>query len=96
MSGYILSAAAAEDLRTIYSDSWDGFGERQADIYYDDLLTCFSRLASFPALGRTLDPPHAGLRKLAHDSHLILYRQEDRHLLIVRILHQGMDLDRHV
>jgi toxin ParE1/3/4 len=38
MANYKLTAAAKEDLRSIYKYGVTNFGEAQADLYYDELF----------------------------------------------------------
>lgn len=36
------------------------------------------------------------MRRIEYKSHSIFYRHANRHTLIVRVLHQTMDVDRHL
>jgi toxin ParE1/3/4 len=53
---YRLSVLAELDLADIADYTVDIWGEKQADLYLDDLLECFDRIAKMPGLGRDCHP----------------------------------------
>lgn len=91
-----LSEAADGDLRAIYKYSYRRFGEEQADRYYKNLWACFHRLAENPRLGRRRADIHPPVHSHQHDRHVIFYDVHDDRILIVRVLHERMDIDRHL
>ncbi len=94
---YRLSNEARNDLREIYTYSYDNFGVHQADNYYDGLLSCFELLSDNPHMGRAFNEVIQGLRRHEHESHVIYYEiEEDMNVLILRILGANQDPARHL
>ena len=100
----VLSAAAEADLANIAAWTAETFGARQAEVYADALLDCVDELTANPFLerSRARDEIAPGLRSLhmsksgRRGRHFILYRAEDGALTIVRILHESMEMERHL
>lgn len=87
-----LSRRADNDLGEIFLYTSRRFGEEQAEEYYRDLCACFDLLADNPAAGRErleLIPP---LHAHHHRRHVIFYEVLGDHILIVRVLHEKMDV----
>ena len=90
---YELSDRADSDLKEIYKYSYVSHGEAQADRYYDGLIARLEFLAETPQIARErrdLKPP---VRVHPHGRHLIVYQDREGHILIVRVLHQSMDIE---
>lgn len=97
MSGYLLSPAAQADLDHIWEYTAERWGVDQAEIYLRELQRSIERAVSTPGIGRACDDIRAGYRKLATGSHMLFYRvTADGVIDVVRILHQRMDIDRHL
>jgi plasmid stabilization system protein ParE len=56
----------------------------------------FQRLAELPDLGRDASHIRPGYRKIETVSRSVFHRKTNDGVLIVRILHQRMDFDRHL
>ena len=56
----------------------------------------FEMLAEQTTQGRKADELAPGLRRFGYQSHMVLYLPKDSGMLIVRILHQRMDVARHL
>ena len=56
----------------------------------------FQSLAEQPAQGRQADAFARGLRRWEYQSHIIFYMPVGQGIRIVRVLHQRMDVSRHV
>lgn len=93
---YKLTAEADSDLTAIYFYSLEEFGEQRADAYAYSLKTACQSLADFPKLGRLCPEIMDGLRRHEHLHHAIYYQEDDRDIIIIRILHQQMDATRHI
>lgn len=91
-----LSKAADRDLGDIYHYSHERFGEAQADRYYASLWRCFHFLAEHPAIGRIRTEFQPPARSHQHQRHVVFYDITNGHLLVIRVLHERMDIDRHL
>jgi toxin ParE1/3/4 len=100
-----LSDLADTDFQGILLWTENRFGKEQSRIYEEALLTTFASLSEGPStpgarfrpeVGQCLHTLHvAGTRRRAR--HLVLFRVAGDGLIeIVRILHDGMDLSRHL
>ena len=94
MSRVRLTPKAYEDLTDIWTYTEDTWGTEQAQHYTTSIHEAFQRLAETPLIcaERTeFSPP---VRMLHHESHLIVYLQADE--VVVRILHERMDIASHL
>ncbi|HLH10455.1 MAG TPA: type II toxin-antitoxin system RelE/ParE family toxin [Methylovirgula sp.] len=100
-----LGAAAEVDFANILKWTAENFGARQSRIYRDTLVQAIGELAGGPdaAGSRARDEIMAGLRTLhvarrgRRGNHFLMYRTAPNSTIeIVRILHDRMDLRRHV
>ena len=100
-----LGALAEDDFTGILAWTADNFGQRQARIYRDTLLLAIGELARGPDVvgSQSRDEIMPGLRTLhiarhgRRGRHFLLYRAaEGRIIEIGRILHDRMDLQRHL
>ena len=100
-----LGAAAEVDFANILKWTTENFGARQSRVYRDILVQAIGELADGPdvAGSKARDEIMAGLRTLhialrgRRGSHFLMYRAAPNSTIeIVRILHDRMDLRRHV
>lgn len=96
MAEFRLSPHAETDLAEIADYTIETFGVEQARRYRDELEACFRNLAGNPLSGRSAEWLSPGLRRFEHRSHAVFYTQEEESILIIRILHVGMDAPRHL
>ena len=95
--GYTLSPKARADLDSIWDYTAERWDEDQADRYVRLIARAFSDLADGSLPGRTADDIRDGYMKLPAGSHVIFYRRDaDRGIVIVRVLHKRMDVQRHL
>lgn len=98
----VVSQRAQDDLADIAAWTAEKFGDRQAGMYVDAILETIDELLSNPARGKTRDEIGQGLRSLhmakpgRRGRHLLLYREDAAAVTILRILHDGMELSRHL
>lgn len=96
MAVYSLSSKAAADLDEIYEYTILHFGLEQARVYLLGLHERFEMLAAQPTHGRKAEELAPGLRRVEYQSHMVLYMSKDNGIRIVRVLHQRMDVTRHM
>lgn len=97
MTRYLLSPAARADLEEIWDYTCQRWDVEQAEKYLRDLQRAIERAAADPRIGRACDDVRPGYRKLTSGSHSTYYRMTaDDAVDVVRILHQRMDVDRHL
>lgn len=96
MAVYSLSSKAAADLEGIYEYTILNFGLEQARAYLSGLHERFETLADHPMRGRSAGEFAPGLRRLEYQSHVVFYLPKDKGVRIVRVLHQSMDVRRHL
>lgn len=84
------------DLIDIYVYGYRSFGVSQAEKYYSELNEIFQFLAETPYVCRERTEFIPPVRIFHHGRHLIVYLVNDDHILIVRVLHDSMDIKRHI
>ncbi|PTX53807.1 toxin ParE1/3/4 [Litoreibacter ponti] len=94
-SPYLLSPRAENDLEEIWLYTAKEWSLAQAEKYTDDIINAFETLASdaksgFPVAVRK------GYLRAPVGRHMIYAQRRSTGLVIVRILHQSMDVDRHL
>lgn len=87
---------ADEDLIDIYLYGSQNFGQSQAERYFAEINQAFSFLADNPWVANERPEFVPPVRIHPHGKHLIVYTVEDDFLLIVRVLHQRMDIKQHI
>ncbi|SEQ51276.1 type II toxin-antitoxin system RelE/ParE family toxin [Sphingobium sp. YR768] len=90
---YVLTSTAAAELRAIVSHTRRHWGQRQAGVYADQLLTAMDGLTAGLGAYKDLHELRTGLRAIRCGHHYIyvVIRPEVPALIIV-ILHERMDL----
>lgn len=92
-----LTPKARRDLDRIWSFTLEQWGEDQAEDYLRRLAKAFTGLADGTRPGRQANAVREGYWKLLVGSHVVFYRKPDAGTVdIIRILHQRMDVDRHL
>jgi toxin ParE1/3/4 len=103
--GVRLGATAELDFANILKWTAENFGARQSRIYRDTLVHAIGELADGPnVVGSSARDEIAGGYRTLHvarhgrrGSHFLLFRIDRKHLIeVVRILHDRMDLQRHL
>lgn len=96
MGNYVLSQTAEKDIRQIARTSIENWGLVRTERYILGLNETFERLAKYPDLGRKVDVIRPGYLQTASGTHAICYRKTETGILIMRVLHQHMDVMRHL
>ena len=94
MANYKLTNRAVEDLTGIWKYTVDQWSEKQADKYYNMLLSNCQEIADNPKLGKSYEVIAPNLFGLRASRHIIFYRRSFENTIeITRILHERMDLE---
>ncbi len=93
---YKLTAEAENDLTEIYIFGFQKFGETQAERYFSELEDCFTVLGQTPLICRERTEFAPPVRIHHRGRHLVIYIIRDSQILIIRILHDSMDVKRHL
>jgi toxin ParE1/3/4 len=94
---FSLARRARSDLDSIWSYSASRWGVGQADAYIQQIVSLCSDLGSGRAKGLPVRGAKAEYLKCLVGSHMIFYRaRKPSGVAIVRVLHQSMDVGRHI
>ena len=96
MAEFSLRPKAIADLGEIWDYTVETWGEEQAERYLRLIDQSFHKVAANPGLGRPCDAIRKGYREYGVGRHLIFYRATDSGIDVVRVLHERMDVDRHL
>ena len=91
-----LSRKAEADLDDIRDYSVGQFGVDRTIDYLDALEHAFSRILNFPDIGPARPDIGERMRSLPVGEHRIFYERESQSILILRVLHKRMDLERYL
>jgi len=96
MTEFRLTPAARRDLEGIWRYSAQQWGTTQAGRYLDTLNAAFESLAQAPRSGSACDHIRPGYRRQWVEQHGVYYRIVNDSVVVVRILHERMDTQRHL
>ena len=97
MADYRLTNKAVEDLSKIWGYTFEVWSEKQADKYYDELISNCKEIAKNPELGKNYKGISKQLLGMKTNRHIIFYRMlENNYVEITRILHERMDLNKRI
>lgn len=97
MRPFLLTSAARDDMLNIGRFTGERWGKQQRNTYLKQLDTAFKLLAQQPEIGKDAAAIKPGYRKHVQGSHIIFYRTgTDSKILVIRVLHQSMDVDSHL
>ena len=96
MTGYVISPRAQADIDGIWDYTAERWNDDQAVRYIRALQEAIETIAADPRRGRACDQIRAGYRKYSVGSHVIFFRKSIDGIDVVRVLHQRMDLERHL
>jgi toxin ParE1/3/4 len=91
-----LTRRAESDLAGIADSTIQSFGIEQARRYIAGLEACFHTLGGKPSKGRSAEELAPRLRRFRYKSHVVFFIPGGEGVLIVRVLHQSMDFQRHL
>ncbi len=92
MANLLFSPTARTDLELIWRYSADNWGELRAETYLRSIFEAAERIKENPHLGRSREDVRHGYRSVFVGSHLLFYQLSQETVIIIRILHQRMDV----
>ena len=97
MVNYKLTNKAVEDLSKIWDYTFEVWSEKQADKYYDVLISNCQEISENPDLGKNYKGISKRLLGIKANRHIIFYRTlNENYVEITRILHERMDLKKRI
>ncbi len=93
---YLVRPEAEKDLKGIGRYTRRAWGREQARKYLRVLHQKLQRLAANPNLGIIRDDVGEGYRSAPVGRHLVFYRTTGDDIVVVRVLHESMDVQRHL
>jgi len=92
---YDLSNLAKADLKDIWYYTEERWSEQQANRYYHDIIQTIEQLASGELQGGPANI-RDGYQKQITGRHFIFYYDAEGRILVIRVLRQSMDVERHL
>lgn len=97
MPPFLLTSAARRDIIDIGRFTSEKWGKRQRDKYLKQLDDDFKLFARQPEIGRYAEDIKPGYKKCCQGSHIIFYRTgTEPKIVVIRILHNSMDVEQHL
>lgn len=97
MAEYKLTNKAVADLSKIWEYTFEVWSEKQADKYYDGIISNCEEIAKNPDLGKNYEGISKHLLGIKSNRHIIFYRTLNKNYVeITRILHERMDLKKRI
>ena len=96
MRKLLVADRARRDLQGISQYTERQWGSDRKRRYMGAIADCLVRLLRKPGLGAPRDDIRPGYRSVAAGRHVVFYRQTEDKIEIIRILHERMDLHRHL
>lgn len=92
MSRYRLLKASESDLESIWHYSYETWGVRQAGKYLRQIKKRIESIVQNPEIGLRRNEISDELYSVHEGHHLIFYRKEKFGIVIIRVLHERMDV----
>ena len=92
MLDLIIRALARDDLRSILTYGVEEYGRDQAESYLRVIDVTIDRVREFPEIGAIYSGLKQPLRSIISGKHRIFYERSDDIIMIIRVLHQSMDV----
>ncbi len=92
----LFTPQAQRDLDEIWRYSAKEWSDERADHYIRALIATCETVAQRPDIARRRDDVKLGYRAALSGSHIIFFKISGPSLIVVRILHQRMDVIRHM
>ncbi len=96
MSSVLIKPEAENDLTKIFEYTFNNWGLDQAEKYQDELYHGIQLIANQTKLGKEYSFTNLPYRYFHVNRHLIFYRITDKECVVIRILHDRMDIIEHL
>lgn len=96
MRRLVLSATADADIANISAHTAREWGESGKRRYLADIQQRLVELRHRPGIGRPRSDIRAGVRSIVSGRHVIFYIATSETIDVLRILHDAMDVHRHI
>jgi len=93
---FVLSPAAEIDLDDIWDYSVENWGERQAERYIRMIQDTIIGLTVGTQFSQSAQHVRPGFRKVLVGTHVLFFKEDDKLIDVIRILHQRMDSTHHL
>lgn len=90
------SPAAEADIEGIWDFTVERWGRDQAVRYIRDIKATSAGIADGRIHVRSADDIREGYKQAACGAHMIYFLDDSDGIAVIRILHQSMDVDRHI
>jgi toxin ParE1/3/4 len=94
--GFEISKLALIDLDGIWKHTAEQWSKQQANKYYKEIFQAINKICNNSEIGKAIDEVKKGHRRINVKSHLIVYKIVKNKIFIDRILHQKMDIEKHL
>jgi toxin ParE1/3/4 len=81
---------ARKDLEGMWLYSFQKWGEKQADQYYDEIIKGMNLIVNHPEIGIVCDDIKKGYRCFTLKEYDVYYRITKTRIIIIRVLHESM------
>lgn len=93
MTKYVLSHLAIKDINQIWNYTFENWSEKQADFYYNQIISGCKSLCKNPQLGKSYEIIIPNLKGIKINKQILFYSIDKNDIVVVhRILHERMDL----
>ncbi|WP_040726107.1 type II toxin-antitoxin system RelE/ParE family toxin [Thiomicrorhabdus sp. Kp2] len=89
----VVAPVAQSDIFGIFNYTLENWGEKQAQNYLMILKKALQALRERPLKGKVRPDLNSNIRSIIVEKHIVYYRQQEKVLEIVRILHGRQDPD---
>jgi toxin ParE1/3/4 len=88
----IIRAQARNDLHSILAYGVETYGRERAESYLRAIDQAIDRVREFPEIGAIYPGLRPPLRSITSGKHRIFYERSGDVIMIIRVLHQSMDV----
>lgn len=91
-----ISNLAGQDIDSIIDYTIENFGTDAMINHHESLEKCFNTIDNSPKIGLKSDDIIKNYYRFNHRSHVVFYQILPEGVLIVRVLHNSMDVKKHL